>query len=177
MEKRRVYLDVDDVVVDTENHLRKVLGGKWLNYKGLVYGSYSSMTEEEMHKVASVFGDYTKIPFIEGAIEGMEILRRGYDVILCSSYSREDEKVSKKVWAEQLGLPLILCKGFTKGNINMSGAVMIDDNTKNLDRTNAEIKICFYKKYNFFSEKSGVTVFNWNSLVTLLSPSENSLVG
>lgn len=173
MGKRKLYLDIDDTVLDTENFIRMVLGGRWLDHKGLVYGEYRNMSSDELLKVYRVFNDYSSIPFIVGAEDGLRILATEYDIVFCSSYYTDVEKRSKEEWANSLGIPIILCKGFTKSNINMDEAVLVDNDTRNLNDSNASKKVCLYHKYSFDEFDGGDVVFNWFDLVDRLCPKRN----
>lgn len=169
-EKQKLYLDIDDTILDTENFLRDVLGGKWAIHDGLLYQQYSNMSEEDFRKVEIIFSNYPNIPFITSAPVGLKILKEEFDLVLCSSYHMDGEKESKEIWAKMWGIPLILCKGLTKDCVDMSNAVFVDDNTLNLDRSNASRKICFYKKHHFYGLNDNELVFNWFELIKLLCP-------
>lgn len=169
MFKRRLYLDIDDTVVNTNKHIKNMLGSKWQK-DGLIYCEYDNMNAIEFAKVKGVFSDYSKIPFIEGAEEGLNILRNHYDLVFCSSYYLEGiEDKAKERWAKELGIPLILCKGMSKGDIDMSGAIIVDDNPRNILRTNAGEKVLFYNE-DFYESVGGVLVFSWFALVSHLCP-------
>ena len=164
----KLYLDVDDTLLDTEGYIKSVLGGKWLREDRLIYSCYSQMQPEEMSKVITAFSDYTKIPFKSGAKEGLEALKKNFDVVLCSSYVHNCEYEAKKVLAEKLGLPIILCGGanWDKSHINMSGSVFVDNNTRLLNLSNADKKVCFYQRGNMVQEfTDGAIVFDWFELM------------
>ena len=165
MSKKKLFLDIDDTVLNTEKYIREVVGGTWADFDGLLYEEYESMSAEEYARVLQVISDYSKIPFIEGAEEGIMLLKMDYDLVFCSSYFLDIERDAKKVWADKLGIPVILCKGFTKCNVDMSGGYLIDDNTDNLDMVNADRKICFYKKYHCFNLDGKEIFYNWYDLV------------
>lgn len=179
MNKVDLYLDLDDTVFDTENFLRKKLGGSWLQYEGLLYEAYEEMDFSELVKVLSVFKDYRKIPLVNGAKEGLNILKDYYNIIFCSSYHLDPEKKSKQMIADLMGFDLILCGGddWDKSHIDMSKGVFVDDNTRLLNKSNASKKVCFYKRFNMVEEfKDGKIVFSWAELLEELCPEEGNCV-
>lgn len=173
--KRKLFLDLDDTFFDTENYLRKVLGGKWLYHEGLIYEAYENMEFNELFKCLEAFMDYRRVPLKAGAREGLEEIKNIYDVIFCSSYHLEPEKKAKEDIAKVLGIPILLCGGdkWDKSHIDMSGGVFVDDNTRLLKLSNAKDKVCFYKKYNFKGKFDGCIVFDWEELVGVLVGLEN----
>lgn len=48
-----------------------------------------------------------------------------------------------------------------KSHIDMSGAAFVDDSSKNLITSNAELKICFGKEYPWNQDWNGIRVNNW----------------
>jgi len=167
--KRKLYLDIDDTVLDTENYVKKVLGGKWSNLDSSIYLEYGNMSEYELDKIKDVFSNYYEIPYISGAEEGISELQEEFDVVFCSTYWNDYEKRSKQIWADLLGIRAILCEGYTKGNVDMSDAVFVDDGTRNLNSSNAAMKVCFFQKNNSLEIRGGTyVVYNWEGLLDIL---------
>lgn len=174
MSKKVIYLDIDDTLKDTELYLRRVLGIYKKDFKkygldedGGVYGLQNSKRYQPIFDKA--LSDYTKIPYVVGALDGLNILRTKYDVILCSSCHSNAEVVGKKLLAEELGMPILLCTGdkWKKSSINMSGAILVDDSISQLEWSNAERKICMYKE-GFWKENPYETAFSWGDLLDML---------
>ena len=173
MNKQELFLDIDDVLFDTENHLRRKLGGEWSSYNGLLYEAYKDMSFDELAIILGVFSNYKRIPFIKGARRGLEKLREKYNVILCSSFCFDVERKAKVEVAEILGLPLILCGGesWYKDGIDMSSGIIVDDNTRIVNLSNASKKVHYYKYGNMvevLDKSKGVTVFDWSELLNML---------
>lgn len=166
--KKRLYLDLDDVVYNTENYIRKVLGGEWLFYDNLLYCEYDNMSYHEINSVASIFTNYNSIPLIDGASEGIEKLKSRYSIIFCSTSQSVFERIAKERIAKLWGLPIIIC-GESKSHIDMEGCIFVDNRGDHLDSSNAETKVLFYKEYcSTSSLKDTKVVYKWEELVDYL---------
>lgn len=56
-----------------------------------------------------------------------------------------------------------------KSHIDMSDGILIDDEVKNLNSSNAKLKICFGDKYNWNESWAGIRCFNWYDIKRFLS--------
>lgn len=137
--KAKLYLDIDDTLFDTENKLREVLGGRF-KHEPDIYDSMSGLTDEEAMKVLNLLSDYSKIPMIEGAYEGLKYLKGKYEVTLCSEYMTPSESQAKNKLAKDFGLPIILCGYGSRYNrkieVNMEGIILVDDYDFNIVNSN-----------------------------------------
>lgn len=169
MYKRVLYLDIDDVVKDTNRTWREALG--YQDYSCCIYEK--ELSRDDKCIVMKVMSDYSKIPFVEGAECGISELSKKYSIVLCSNYYSAEEFREKKKLADSLGLGFIGCgpndRKFKSG-VNMSGAVFVDDSIRNLVHSNASLKILFICEDTVKSEYSydGLRVEDWESLIKLL---------
>ena len=76
MVKKILYLDIDDVIKDTDNVWREALNCK--NYNGCIYEK--GLSESDRLVIREIMSDYSRIPFIDGALEGISLLKehQGY---------------------------------------------------------------------------------------------------
>lgn len=169
--KTKLFLDLDDTVFDTENYIKSKLGGKWVNYDGLIYTATENMSYKEKCIVKYMLTNYEDTPMMYRAKESIEILKEKFDIILCTSCSYENEKYAKYKIANKLGLPIILCSGdnWDKSKVDMSNGVFVENNTRILNKSNASRKICFYQRNNYVEELVyGDVVYNWYELLNIL---------
>lgn len=145
----KLYIDIDDTLVDTERYIRHLLKVNGLEYKdkGSVYSLMGIPEYEEIFR--EIMSDYSAIPYRVGALENLPLLKTEYDIILCSSSCSDYESVAKQEFAKSLDLPLILCEGdqWDKSHIDMSGAIFIDNNPDILRVSNATVKLQMYSPY------------------------------
>lgn len=130
---RKIYLDMDDTLVDTEVYLRKVLranGYSCPKYE-TVYTMYG--LESVNHIFKEVLSDYSAIPKKVGAEECIRVLETEYELVFLSCYSTEYEKKAKENLALQLNKDIILCEGFKgKDTVDINGGILLDDTPRNL---------------------------------------------
>lgn len=175
MEKRKLYIDLDDTFVDTEMYLRNMFNQNGFNvpesasiYSLIDTGEYDFLFKEGM-------SDYILIPRMPGAEDALKILSTEYSISFVSCYSFEEEARGKKKLADALRKELILCKG-RKDHINMENAVFIDDNISHLIDSNAsdEDKFLFFNIYNLRDLTSagdsycGHVVSDWYEITNIL---------
>lgn len=55
-----------------------------------------------------------------------------------------------------------------KSHINMSGSVFVDDSASNLETSDADIKICFGKKYPWNESWNGMRIESWTQIKNVL---------
>lgn len=175
MVKKILYLDIDDVIKDTDNVWREALNCK--NYNGCIYEK--GLSESDRLVIREIMSDYSRIPFIDGALEGISLLKEHYEIVLCSSYLNDYEYEAKVVLAEILGLNLIGCgpedKPYKSG-VNMQGAIFVDDSISNLVHSKADVKVLFicegtlHSVYNFNEGYNNAKVHNWGELIKFLVP-------
>ncbi len=55
-----------------------------------------------------------------------------------------------------------------KSCIDMSGGILIDDEQRYLDNSNANMKVCFGDKYEWNEDWNGKRCFNWIELENYL---------
>lgn len=161
-------LDIDDVLLDTECFMRACLSNELSAKGGILYEHIygAKISDEDADAVLSCMSDYSKIPFMPGAEDGLKILRCSYDVVLCSQYMTEVERAAKERFADSLYLPIILV--CDKRLVDFKDTTMVDDSTRNLNNSNANRKVCFYKKGNFCGTYNGELVFDWGLLLDTL---------
>lgn len=173
--KKKLYIDLDDTFVDTENYLRAMFKQNDIHvpesktiYTLIGTGEYDFLFKEGM-------SDYTLIPRMPGAEDAIRILSTEYDISFLSCCVFDEEAVGKKKLAKAFRKELILCDS-TKSHINMENAVFIDDNVGHLIDSNSkdEDKFLFFNLYTLKdmlgSNKSyfGHVVSDWYEITNIL---------
>lgn len=131
MNKRKLYLDLDDTYLDTETYLRNMLSANGLTVgTASVYSDYIKGCAGSFYK--EILSDYSCIPKKLGADECLDIIKTEYDVVFVSCYTTEEERVAKEMFAKECETPIILCSDFDKSNIDMGDGIMLDDTPRHL---------------------------------------------
>lgn len=174
--RKVIYLDIDDTLLDTEGYIRRnLIGGR--PFTGSIYTLGTS-------RLNGYFcpNNYKKIPFKEGALDVLKILSQDYEIILASCCRTVEESISKRNLARSLGKRVILCRGNDKSNIDMNGAIFIDDRSDILASSNASYKIRMYNAYTEGYQlplKTCDLVHSWYGILDLLenTDTDTSILG
>lgn len=165
MGKVKLFLDIDDVIFDTESYISSVL-----RKSGIVTdSSYLYLFDNDRGMLNDFLSDYSKIPMITGSYDGIKMLKTEYDVCLLSYITFVNEYYEKVKVAKKLGLELFACTGedYLKSSVDTSNGIRIDDRVDILNANNSKRSICFYKKCHF-DEFGGEIVFDWYELLDRL---------
>lgn len=145
--KQKLFLDIDDTLVDTESYLRLrlryILGS---NVVGKYDNIYNLMLDDEVANgiCRKELSDYRNIPFLPFAEECISVLKSDYDIILCSNYTFDEERCAKLLLADRLGVSSSLIRytpNMGKAEVNMSDGILVDNDVRILANSNAKRKI------------------------------------
>ena len=104
--------------------------------------------------------------------EVLDRLKEKYEIIIISMGACPN-LFGKEIWIKD-NLPstkfigIDMKKHKDKSHVDMSGAVLIDDEKRYLDSSNAKMKICFGEKYEWNECWKGIRCFNWAELENYL---------
>lgn len=189
--KRNLFLDFDGTIVDSVAAYCKTYNEKWENHKEFKRANPNDVYYWDMRDVCPLEQD------IEGAfaspnffknLEFMDTLTRyyikelqkAYNIIICTIGSNYNIHYKSKWIADNLPFVknAIYLVNRCDGNVimdkslpNMQGGIIVDDNIKNLETSNAKYKIIFGKEYDFNLDKEDKywRTLNWEQLyVTLI---------
>lgn len=107
--------------------------------------------------ILSYFGQqrfFEKVEFMDNAFEVISnLLKVGYEICIVSMGTQQN-LLGKEIWIKEhvpdisfIGINMIQYKN--KSHIDMSNGILIDDEKRYLDSSNAKIKICFGDKYKW----------------------------
>ncbi len=111
---------------------------------------------------------FNKIEFMDNAKEVLYELKNKYEIIIVSM-GIQPNLFGKEVWikdnipfARFIGIDMKKCKD--KSCIDMSDGILIDDEKRYLDTSNAKTKICFGEEYEWNKNWIGKRCFNWTEV-------------
>lgn len=168
MGMRKLYLDLDDTYVDTENYIRKVLNSNGVDcdQNESVWDVYFRGDTVDIFR--EILADYSAIPKKVGAEECLKILETEFEIVYVTCYICEEEHIAKLDMAKEDGREIIFCPDFDKSHIDMQEGVFIDDVPKHLINSSVkdENKYLMYNKYVKDLTKclmafNGTVVFDW----------------
>lgn len=165
MGKVKLFLDIDDVIFNTESYISSILRKQGITTSC----SYEYLSDNNMGMLNELLSDYSKIPTITGSIDGVKMLKTEYDVCLLSYVTFPSEYLEKLKIAKLLGVELYACHGddYLKSSVSTEGSIRVDDKSDILNANKSFRNICFYKKC-FFNGFTGEVVFDWYELLDRL---------
>lgn len=169
----KIYLDLDDVVKDTSSYLGKYFSDFYEN------GFWDRNLENP--KLRKLLSEYDKIPYMEGALEGLKYLNTYHNLVIVSEFLYPEEAFMKK---KVIGSVLFECNSISRiilvnrmktrkynpSIVNMSDGVLIDDSVEVLAKCNAKNKILYVPESRADEGKMyiGDKALNWASLLSML---------
>lgn len=149
----KLYLDIDDTLLDTEKYLRLLLKNNFISCpeNSSVYELRGDVMAGCIVEEMLSSEGYEVIPFVNGGEDGIELLKSEYEVVLVSDVVTSDEGVGKTNLAKRLGCDIILtgdAMGRSKSDIDMSDGVFVDNMPSNLFASNAKRRILMFSEYD-----------------------------
>lgn len=154
-ESDTILLDLDDTFVKTEDLLRRMLKAEGLTVPTdesvyMLRWRNKDVYSEIMEEIFSNYENLDEKDYTDGALEALNLLKTEYNVIFCSCYLNEAERVSKKRLADNLETPIILVDSsdFSKSSVDSKGKIIIDDSIEVLQNSKAKLKLQMFNRYN-----------------------------
>lgn len=185
---KKLFLDFDCTIVDSIKTYCNVYNSSYKKEEGFKEADHNKVNrydlKDQCHLVdhqETIFSNeefFKHLEFMTDAIDVLERLGTKYELIICS-IGTLDNISHKAKWIKN-NLPfiknVILITGamrtsglkMDKSSVNMKDSIFIDDHAENLLSTNAELKICFGKEYDWNKNWMGQRCFNWIEIEKLL---------
>lgn len=181
-----IYIDFDDTITMSIENIVRIVNKRYkknINHKDISKWDFSDVCPDiSLKEIVNIFGEEEFFNTLHLKPNVLPVLRKYSkynNIIIVSKVSLEAMK-RKSNWVRihliDIGIP-IQFRGVSlrrsKGDIDMSDGIMIDDNTNFLRETNAKYKI-FYKNNRKFDELQNLddvdyVVSNWTELDTVLN--------
>lgn len=191
-EKKDLILDYDSTMVNSEKAFCEVYNHLYRGHKGFVeadwrkskawdFGDVCPLIHEEddpQKVIREIFASemfFDVVDFYPNAYDILKELDKHYNLIVCT-IGTPLNIARKIIWLErrlpfiQQLVPVVYLNGQSHGKelVNMKGAIFMDDNIKNLETSNAEIKIFHNERMTENGTWSGKTTLNWLEVHDLL---------
>ena len=179
-----IYVDFDDTITDSLETLLIIANqryGTHITRKDIKKWSFSGVFGNVPNQeIANIFGEeefFKRLHLKDRCLITLSGLARRNKVYIVSKVVSTEGMQRKYNWIkdnlmgfcnnlEFIGIPIRA----SKGDINMGGGIMIDDNVNFLNETNAKYKI-FYNNHRPFDETQkwdGLEVDNWQDLLIVI---------
>lgn len=185
---RKIFLDFDCTIADSVKAFCNVYNLFYNEKKGFIHADHSKVNrydlKDQCHLIDHqeiIFSNeefFKHLEFMPYAEETLERLGSKYELIICSLGTLDNISFKSK-WIK-IHMPyiknVILISGaveksgikMDKSSVNMKGSIFIDDHAENLLTSNADLKICFGKEYEWNKNWTGQRCFNWKEVENLL---------
>jgi len=169
-----VYLDFDSTIVESNKQVINILNKRYNIRKtedDLVDYGYNSIFPISNKEKLDIFASdefFVGLEFKKGFIEFFNKYRGVVNFIISTKGTPENlhkkEKWVKENISPEIGFIGIVNDGFSKSQIDMSGAIQVDDCTQALD-TNATIKILYkdFRNYDWQREYENTSILVVNT--------------
>lgn len=186
--KRRIFIDLDGVVIDTISTIVGIYNEDHAQYKNfrMVVPSdiktwdFDELELESREYIDSYFNQprFFKSEHLKWMMGAKWIINKLYDnlnckIIFCSSGSYPNLQLKRQWIYRQFHyadfIPVEMPTYEDKSHVDMSGegTVFIDDCSKNLITSNAETKICFGEIYSWNEDWNGIRCRDWTEIYKL----------
>ncbi|MDP4144070.1 MAG: hypothetical protein Q8936_06230 [Bacillota bacterium] len=184
----KLFLDFDCTIADSVKTYCNVYNSYYKERKGFKVADHSKVKrydlKDQCHLVdhqETIFSSkefFKHLEFMPHAKEVIERLGCKYELVICS-IGTLDNISYKSQWIKN-NLPFIknvvlvstaveaASIKMDKSSVNMKDSIFIDDHVENLLSSNAELKICFGKEFEWNKNWMGHRCFNWKEVENLL---------
>lgn len=178
-----LIIDWDSTLVASQKAICHIYNEMFYGREGFVEADWTKTNKWDMSDQCTLLPKYDLtvidlfetqrffniVEFYDGAREALEELSTHTSITICSSGTAEN--ISRKVlWINKYLpfaniVPVIVknSNGIGKQIVDMKGAVFIDDHATNLETSNADIKICYGKYYEWNEDYQGLRMMEWSN--------------
>ncbi|QGU94328.1 HAD hydrolase-like protein [Clostridium bovifaecis] len=185
---KRLFLDFDCTIVDSVKTYCNIYNKLYKDREGFKEAAYAKVNRYDLkdqcpmvahqEEIFSSKEFFKHLEFMPDAKEVIERLSKEYELIICSIGTLDNISYKAK-WIknnlEFIKNVVLISNNVEKGGIktdksviNMKNAIFIDDHGDNLASSNAELKICFGKEYEWNKNWEGQRCFSWKEVEDIL---------
>ena len=178
-----IYIDFDDTIARSVENVVRIVNKRYnknVNWQDIRKWDFSDVYPDiPLDDIVKVFGEQEFFDTLKLQPYAIFVLRRFAKNNTIKIVSKVDMKAMERKgdWIKEhiqnlginisfIGIPL----GASKGNIDMSDGIMIDDNAKFLKETNAKYKILYHcgRAFDVSQDWDGLFVSDWYELKDML---------
>lgn len=185
MEKRKLFIDFDSTITNSIKRICEMYNEEYVNHPKFKPARWQFVETWDFKDEcplapngiityyfnrADFFNE--KLEFMENAKDIIDKLRYKFDIYI-PSLGYKDNLYYKEEWLkEKLPYAKYIPCNFNnvedKKHIDMSDSILIDDCAKNLESSNADIKICYGDIYDWNKDWKGKRCWNWYEVYEFL---------
>lgn len=185
-EKKTLYIDLDNTTFNSTACIVQYYNQDFKYYKNFRPIDWTEINTYGFEELQCAYPDYVnhlwnqprffeQLQFMPYALETLEILSKYFNIVFVtmgfSPNLRAKEDYLSGVITFDYDLICVNMKKFSdKAHIDMSGGIFIDDVSKNLSTSNAEVKILFGDEHSWNAGWDGIRCYNWSDVLEILLP-------
>lgn len=185
----RIVIDLDGTVLQTIRVITNLYNEDFQYYskfKPIDWEDVKTWDFQELELAKSEYVNlyfnqprfFKKVQMMEHAKEVIDMLSEKYEIVFCSMcYSpngRGKEKWIKKHFPYAKFINVNIKTYRDKSHIDLSNSVFLDDSARNLETSNAPIKVCFGSLYPWNETWNGDKCDNWLDVYNYILDLERS---
>ncbi|MDE7476624.1 MAG: hypothetical protein K2M91_01515 [Lachnospiraceae bacterium] len=188
MNKLKLYCDYDNTLVNSIKTIAYLYNEDYKYYPDYKYIHWTDINTynfaecncamtKDLVRYFTQPRFFEKSEFMDNAKEVLNKLKDKYEIIIVSM-GLSQNLFGKEIWIKD-NLPFAKFIGINmedykdKSHIDMSDGILIDDEKRYLDSSNANTKICFGDVYEWNEQWSGKRCYNWFELKKYLMEEVN----
>jgi 5'(3')-deoxyribonucleotidase len=185
---KKLFLDFDCTIVDSVKTYCNIYNLFYKEKEGFEEADHNKVDrydlKDQCHLVdhqETIFSNkefFKHLEFMPYAKEVLERLGSKYELIICTIGTLDNISYKTQWIKNNLSFikNVILISSavgvngikMDKSSVNMEGSIFIDDHSENLSSSNAEIKICFGKEYDWNRSWVGQRGLSWKEVEEIL---------
>lgn len=180
---KKIVIDLDGVVFDTIRQIVDMYNIDHIMYKDfevvmpedIKTWEFKELNLEPPQVIDSYFNTprfFQDIPLMKSSKWIIGLLSKEYKIIFCSSGSYPNLQLKRRwlnvhfPYAEFIPVEMPTYKD--KSSVDMKDGVFIDDCTHNLITSNADVKICYGKVYEWNKDWDGIRCERWEEIYQII---------
>lgn len=180
----RIIIDIDNTTINTIATITKLYNEDFQWYSKFKPVNWKNVKTRDFEELELASREYINFYFnqprffreailMDDVLEVIgRLYQRGYEIIFCSMCfspnGRGKEIYLKSLFPYAKFINVNIKEFPDKSHIDMSGAIFVDDDGKNLETSNADIKVCFGDILPWNENYDGDRCYSWLDFETFI---------
>ena len=173
----RVVLDFDGCIVNTIKRIVDMYNEDFndnVDWHTVKSWGFTECTKLDGDTLNSYFAEQRffnkELEFMPYAKDSIQKIAEKYGIIVCSMGSQDNLKYKKQWLQNKLGVKhefigVLESEHCDKSHINMEHCALVEDSARNLETSNAKIKICYGEVFPWNESFGGNRDYQWHDFV------------
>ena len=178
MNKRNLYLDFDNCIVNTIKRVVDMYNNEFKNHKDYKHINWTDIQTFDFKELSCANKKYINtyfnsyeffegLEFMENAEEIILELSNRFNIVIVSFGDKKNIEYKKEWISRYMPYAQFVPCSFEhkdKSHIDMSDGIFIDDEYRNLNTSNSFLRICYGECYEWNKRWEGIRLTNWTEV-------------